>query len=117
MGSVSNGDISQYQALFGWRCRSCIIKAMSHAKDIVTGIVYTRNLERSLIPAGVDGPLGDSLIVSGLIYRKPDQASAPVGTFDLTAVTTSVTSDRERRQVSIELSFDRRFARRSWIQT
>lgn len=115
MGSVSNGDISQYQALFGWRCRSCIIKAMSNAKDIVTGIVYTRNLERSLIPAGVDGPLGDSLIVSGLIYRKPDQASAPVGTFDLTAVTTSVTSDRERRQVSIELSFDRRFARRSWI--
>lgn len=89
--------------------------AMSGAKDIVTGIVYTRNTERSLIPAGVEGPLGDSLIVSGLVYRKPDQASAPVGSFDLTAVTTSVSSDRERRQVSIELSFDRTFARRSWI--
>jgi hypothetical protein len=90
---------------------------MGQARDIVTGVVYTKNAERNLIPAGVNGPLGDSLVVSGLLYRTPDQSRAPVGTFDLTAVTTSVTGDRERRQVFIELSFDRRFARRSWISS
>jgi hypothetical protein len=88
---------------------------MAGDKDVVTGVVYTKNTERALIPAGVDGPLGDSVIVSGLVYRTPDLTGAPVGTFDLVSVTTSVGEDTERRQVSIELSFNKRYARRSWI--
>ena len=47
---------------------------MEGAKDVVTGVISTRNTQRALVPAGVDGPLGDSVIVSGLVYRKPDLA-------------------------------------------
>lgn len=93
----------------------CLGLLISGVKDLITGVVYTKNTERVLIPAGVDGPLGDSLVVSGLVYRRPDLSGAPVGSFDLVSVTTSVGTERERRQVSIELSFDQRFARRSWI--
>lgn len=88
---------------------------MAGVKDVVTGVVYTKNIERALIPAGVDGPLGDSVIVSGLVYRAPDLAGAPVGTFDFVSITTSIGEVTERRQVSIEVSFNKRFARRSWI--
>jgi hypothetical protein len=88
---------------------------MAGDKDIVTGAVYTKNTERALIPAGVDGPLGDSLIVSGLVYRKPRPTGAPIGTFDLASVTTYVGKATERRLVSIELTFKKRYARRSWI--
>ena len=59
-------------------------------KDVVTGVIYTRNTQRALVPAGVDGPLGDSVIVSGLVYRKPDLAGEPIGTFDCITTTTSI---------------------------
>lgn len=88
---------------------------MSQVNDLVTGIVYTNNSQRTLIPAGVDGSLGDSLVVSGLIYSSADASRSPIGTCDLSSVTTSVKGDRELRSVSIELSFNRRYARRSWI--
>ena len=78
---------------------------MTGAKDVVTGVVYTKNIERALIPAGVDGPLGDSVIVSGLVYRAPDLTGAPVGTVDFVSITTSIGEVTERRQVSIEVSF------------
>jgi hypothetical protein len=88
---------------------------MAGAKDVVTGVVYTRNIESAVIPAGVDGPLGDSVIVSGFVYRNPDTDSLPIGTFDIISITTSIGDVTERRQVSIELSFNKRFAKRSWI--
>lgn len=88
---------------------------MAEAQDVVTGIIYARNTERALIPAGVDGPLGDLVIASGLIYRKPELTGTPIGTFDLASVTTSVGDSTERRSVGIELSFNKNFARRSWI--
>ena len=88
---------------------------MRESNDVVTGLIYTRNTARALVPAGVDGPLGDSLIVSGLAYRKPDLSGEPIGTFDLTAVTTSISDVAERRELSIELTFNRKFAKRSWI--
>ena len=88
---------------------------MEGAKDVVTGVIYTRNTQRVLVLAGVDGPLGDSVIVSGLVYRKPDLAGAPIGTFDCITTTISIGDVTERRQVSIELAFNKRFAKRSWI--
>ena len=88
---------------------------MFEVKDVVTGVVYTKNTQRAVIPSGVDGPLGDSVIVSGLVYRNPDVDSPPIGTFDIISITTSIGDVTERRQVSIELSFNKRFAKRSWI--
>jgi hypothetical protein len=88
---------------------------MVKAKDVVTGVFYTQNTQRALIPAGVEGPLGDEVIVSGLIYRNPDLTGAPVGTFDCLTIATSVGDITERRQVAIELAFNKRYARRSWI--
>jgi len=82
--------------------------------DPVTGIIYTKNLQRTLISNGPDGPLGDILIVSGLVYRRPTGGS-PIGTFDYTAVTTSVGVTDERRQAFAEVSFNKKYARRSWI--
>jgi hypothetical protein len=84
-------------------------------KDIVTGIIYTKNIQRAVIPSGPEGPLGDTLIISGLVYKRPDQASKPIGTFDVAAVTTSAVENTERRELSVELTFDKKFAKRSWI--
>lgn len=72
-------------------------------KDQLTGIIYTKNSQRAVIPNGPDGPLGDQLVASGLVYANPKD-SKPVGVFDFTAFTTSVEGDHERRQVFIELS-------------
>jgi hypothetical protein len=88
---------------------------MPRQADPVTGVVYTKNLQRTLISNGPDGPLGDMLVVSGLVYKKPSLGGSPIGTFDFTAVTTSVGVTDERRQVFAELSFDKQYARRSWI--
>lgn len=88
---------------------------MNQTQDIVTGIVYTKNKQRAVISNGPDGPLGDSVIVNGLIYGDTDFNKPAIGVFDLSAVTTSVGEKRERRDVSVELSFNKSFARRSWI--
>ena len=88
---------------------------MSRHADAVTGIVYTKNMERTLISSGPDGPLGDMLVVSGLVCKKPALNGSPIGTFDFTAVTTSVGITDERRQVFAELSFNGKYARSSWI--
>ena len=82
--------------------------------DQITGIVYTKNVQRSVISDGPDGPLGDQVIASGLVFASPKD-SRPVGVFDLTAFTTSVEGDQERRQVFIELSLNNSYIRRSWL--
>lgn len=74
--------------------------------------VYTKNTERSATPGGPGGPLGDLVIASGLIYEAPFDGAPPVGTFDLSAITTSVNNTAERRQVFIETSFDKSFMRK-----
>lgn len=88
---------------------------MGKYRDLVTGTVYVKNTERALVPAGADGPLGDSLIVSGLVYKEADSTKEPIGVFDLQAVTTSVGEDRERRDVSIEILFEKKYSKKSWI--
>jgi len=89
--------------------------SIGKSRDLVTGIVYVKNTERALVSAGSDGPLGDLLIVSGLVFKEADSTKESIGVFDLHAVTTSVGEDRERRDVSIEVLFDKKYSRRSWI--
>lgn len=74
--------------------------------------IYTKNTQRSASPGGPGGPLGDLVIASGLIYEEPFDGAPPVGTFDLSAITTSVNNTNERRQVFIEASFDKSFTRK-----
>lgn len=74
--------------------------------------VYTKNTQRSVIPGGPDGPLGDLVVANGLIFETPSDSATPVGTFDLSAITTSVNTTTERRQVFIETSFDKSFTRK-----
>ncbi len=88
---------------------------MSNSKDRLTGIIYTKNTDRLVINAGPDGPIGDVVIAYGKVYKNPALSGTPVGRFDLSAITTSIDGDTERREVSIELSFNRAFARKSWI--
>ena len=88
---------------------------MNQTQNIVTGIVYTKNKQRAVISTGPDDPLGDSVIVNGLIYGDTDFNKPAIGVFDLSAVTTPVGEKRERHDVSVELSFNKSFARRSWI--
>jgi hypothetical protein len=71
--------------------------------------VYTKNTQRSVSPEGPDGPIGDVVIANGLIYETPTNGATPVGTFDLSAVTTSFSNTTERRQVFVEASFDKSF--------
>jgi len=59
--------------------------------------------------------MGDFVIANGLIYETPTIGAAPIGTFDLSAFTTSMTNTTERRQVFIETSFTRSFKQRSWL--
>lgn len=88
---------------------------MLDEKDLVTGIVYTRILQRNVIPAGVDGPLGDVIITSGLVYANSNLSGKPIGKYDINQLVTSIGEEAERRQVTIELSFNRKYARNSWI--
>ncbi len=71
--------------------------------------VYTKNIQRAIVPNGTDGPLGDKVIANGLVYESPINGADPIGTFDLSAITTSVNGATERRQVFIETSFDQSF--------
>ena len=71
--------------------------------------VYTKNIQRAIVPNGIDGPLGDTVIANGLVYESPINGADPIGTFDLSAITTSVNGATERRQVFIETSFDQSF--------
>lgn len=84
-------------------------------KDVVTGVFYTQNTQRAVIPLGVEGPLGDEVIISGLIYRDSSLTGSPVGTFDTITTTTSVGDVTERRLVLVELEFNKKYAKRSWI--
>jgi hypothetical protein len=43
------------------------------------------------------------------VYESPINGADPIGTFDLSAITTSVNGATERRQVFIETSFDQSF--------
>lgn len=88
---------------------------MHQTKDRLTGVVYTKNTERIVINAGPEGPLGDIVIAYGMVYKNPDLNGRPIGQFDLSAITTSVERATERREVSIELSFNKGYARKSWI--
>ncbi len=83
-----------------------------HDIDHITGSVYARNTQRVVIPTGPDGPLGDQVIASGLLYRKPTDQT-PIGTLDLSAITTSAGDTIERRQVFIELALNNSYLRRS----
>jgi hypothetical protein len=71
--------------------------------------VYTKSIQRAIVPNGIDGPLGDTVIANGLVYESPINGADPIGTFDLSAITTSVNGATERRQVFIETSFDQSF--------
>jgi hypothetical protein len=71
--------------------------------------VYTKNIQRAIVPNGIDGPLEDTVIANGLVYESPINGADPIGTFDLSAITTSVNGATERRQVFIETSFDQSF--------
>ena len=71
--------------------------------------VYTKNIQRAIAPNGADGPLGDMVVANGLVYESPIDATDPIGTFDLSAITTSVKGATERRQVFIEASFNQSF--------
>lgn len=71
--------------------------------------VYTKNTQRAVIPNGPDGPLGDMVVANGLVYKSPINGIPSIGTFDLSAVTTSVSGAAERRQVFIETSFNQAF--------
>jgi hypothetical protein len=74
--------------------------------------VYTKNAQRAIVPNGTDGPLGDMVIVNGLIYESPINGADPIGTFDLSSITTSVNGATERRQVFVETSFNQAFKER-----
>jgi hypothetical protein len=71
--------------------------------------VYTKNIHRTIVPNGVDGPLGDMVIANGIVYASPIDGTDPIGTFDLSAITTSVNGATERRQLFIETSFNQSF--------
>ena len=71
--------------------------------------VYTKNIQRAIAQNGADGPLGDMVIANGLVYERPIEGSEPIGTFDLSAITTSVNGATERRQVFREVSFNQSF--------
>ena len=88
---------------------------MHQRKDLVTGVVYTERTQRNVIPAGIDGPLGDVIITSGLIYASSRISGKPIGRYDISQLITSVGEESERRQFSVELSFKRKYARKSWI--
>jgi len=75
--------------------------------------VYTKNAQRAIVPNGTDGPLGDMVIVNGLIYESPINGADPIGTFDLSSITTSVNGATERRQVFVETSFNQAF--KEWL--
>ena len=83
--------------------------------DLITGVLYTKNSYRSVIPAGPTGSLGDQVIAAGTVFRD-SACTFPVGTFDLTAFVTSVDDDLEKRQVLIGLSIDRSYVRHSWMK-
>jgi hypothetical protein len=55
---------------------------------------------------------GDLVVVKGALLAAPDAKSAPIGTFDLSAIVVTVAPPRERRQVFIELSFSKGAAER-----
>jgi hypothetical protein len=88
---------------------------MNEEKDFVTGVVYTKRTQRDVIPAGVDGPLGDMVITSGLIYASKDLSRDPVGKYSVSQLVVALGDETERRDTSIELSFNRKYARKSWI--
>jgi hypothetical protein len=90
-------------------------KSKDNNTDIITGIVYVKNTQRVQISNGPDGPLGDSVIANGIVYKESSPTSKPIGTMDLFATTTSTSESTERRLVTIELSFSPEFARKSWI--
>lgn len=69
-------------------------------------VVYTKNLQRSITPIPPEGPLANQVVVNGLIYETPTEAAPSIGTFDLSAIVTSVNNENERRQVFIETAFD-----------
>ena len=71
--------------------------------------VYTKNTQRAIVPNGTDGPLGDMVVANGLIYERPVNGIPSIGTFDLSAIITSVNGASERRQVFIETSFNQSF--------
>jgi hypothetical protein len=75
--------------------------------------VFTKNAQRAIVPNGTDGPLGDMVIVNGLIYESPINGADPIGTFDLSSITTSVNGATERRQVFVETSFNQAF--KEWL--
>lgn len=88
---------------------------MHEEKDLVTGVVYTRILQRNVIPAGIDGPLGDTIITSGLVYANPNFTGKPIGKYDINQLVTTISEESEHRQVTTKLSFNRKYARNSWI--
>ena len=88
---------------------------MTEAKDTITGVVYVKITQRNVIPSGVEGPIGDTVIASGLLYRTPNTSSRSIGRYDFNSLTTSMDNVEERRQVSAELSFDQSFVQHSWI--
>ena len=88
---------------------------MHVSKDPLTGVVYTKNTERLVINTGPEGPIGDVVIAYGKVYKDADPNGRPIGRFDLSAITTSVEGGTERREVSIELSFNKGYAQKSWI--
>jgi hypothetical protein len=53
------------------------------------------------------------VIVNGLIYESPINGADPIGTFDLSSITTSVNGATERRQVFVETSFNQAF--KEWL--
>ena len=60
--------------------------------------VYTKNTQRAIVPNGTDGPLGDMVVANGLIYERPVNGIPSIGTFDLSAIITSVNGASERRR-------------------
>ena len=74
--------------------------------------VYAKDTQGSVTPQGPQGPNGDLIIANGLIYETPTVGGTPIGTFDLNSITTSVNNETERRNVSMEISFDKSFIRR-----
>jgi hypothetical protein len=49
------------------------------------------------------------VIANGIVYESPIDGTDPIGTFDLSAITTSVNGATERRQLFIETSFNQSF--------
>ena len=88
---------------------------MNQKRDVVTGVVYTQNEQHVVTAGGPDGPLGDSVIGSGLIYASANSNKSPIGHFDFTSTVTSVDEAGLRFITSVELSFKKNYSKRSWI--